>query len=101
MDFAVIGSEEFVMGFRLAGVKYVYAVGPEENESKLLELITNRSIGILAVDSEDISRVSSSARKKALDSISPVVVQVGGEEGDLREKVKSAIGVDLYKTERD
>lgn len=53
------------------------------------------------MDSEDISRVSSSARKKALDSISPVVVQVGGEEGDLREKVKSAIGVDLYKTERD
>ncbi len=101
MDFAVIGSEEFVMGFRLAGVKYVYAVKPEEYESKLLELITNRSIGILAVDSEDISRVSSSARKKALDSISPVVVQVGGEEGDLREKVKSAIGVDLYKTERD
>ncbi len=101
MDFAVIGSEEFVMGFRLAGVKYVYAVGPEEYESKLLELITNRSIGILAVDSEDISHVSSSARKKALDSISPVVVQVGGEEGDLREKVKSAIGVDLYKTERD
>ena len=101
MDFAVIGSEEFVMGFRLAGVKEVYAVEPEEYESKLLELITNRSIGILAVDSEAISRVSSSARKKALDSISPVVVQVGGEEGDLREKVKSAIGVDLYKTERD
>lgn len=101
MDFAVIGSEEFVMGFRLAGVKYVFAVAPEEYESKLLELLADRSIGILAVDSEDISRISTNARKKALDSISPVVVQVGGEEGDLREKVKSAIGVDLYKTERD
>ncbi|WP_400260227.1 V-type ATP synthase subunit F [Candidatus Methanomassiliicoccus intestinalis] len=101
MDFAVIGSEEFVMGFRLAGVKYIFTVEPEEYESKLLEIITDNSIGILAVDSEDISRISSSARKKALDSISPVVVQVGGEEGDLTEKVKRAIGVDLYKTERD
>ena len=36
-----------------------------------------------------------------MESISPVVVPVGGEEGDLREKVKRAIGVDLYKTERD
>jgi V/A-type H+-transporting ATPase subunit F len=101
MEFAVLGSEEFVLGFRLAGVRRVYAVPPKEMESKLLELIADNSIGILAMNSTDLSKVSASARRKALESISPVVIQVGGEEGDLREKVKRAIGVDLYKTERD
>ena len=101
MEFAVIGSEEFVLGFRLAGVQRVYAVQPSEMEDQLLKLVADSSIGILAVNSADLSKISANARKRALESISPVVVQVGGEEGDLREKVKRAIGVDLYKTERD
>jgi V/A-type H+-transporting ATPase subunit F len=33
-----------------------------------------------------------------MSSIAPVVVVVGKSEGDLRETVKRAIGVDLYKT---
>jgi V/A-type H+-transporting ATPase subunit F len=41
----------------------------------------------------------SNVRQKVLDSVQPVVVPVGRGETDLREKVKRAIGVDLYKTE--
>jgi V/A-type H+/Na+-transporting ATPase subunit F len=101
MEFAVIGSEEFVLGFRLAGVKRVYTVQPQDMDSKLLELIGDSSIGILALNATDLAKISPSVRRKVMESISPVVVPVGGEEGDLREKVKRAIGVDLYKTERD
>ncbi|WP_019178377.1 V-type ATP synthase subunit F [Methanomassiliicoccus luminyensis] len=101
MEFAVLGREEFVLGFRLAGVTRVYAVQPEGFEEAILSIIDDSSVGILAVDAKDLSRVSANTRRKALESISPVVIQVGGDEGDLREKVKSAIGVDLYKTERD
>ncbi len=101
MEFAVLGSEEFVLGFRLAGIRRVYTVQQQELEKKLLETIADSSIGILAINSEDLTKISPNVRKRALESISPVVVPVGGEEGDLREKVKRAIGVDLYKTERD
>lgn len=101
MEFAVIGSDEFVLGFRLAGIRRVYAVHPQEYEQKLLDLVTDPSVGILAINTTDLSKVSPGSRKRALESISPVVVPVGGEEGDLREKVRRAIGVDLYKTERD
>lgn len=101
MEFAVLGSEEFVLGFRLAGVRRIYAAQPDEMEPKLLDLINDSSIGILAVNSSEMSKVSANARRRAMESISPVIIQVGGEEGDLREKVKRAIGVDLYKTERD
>lgn len=100
MDIAVLGSEEFVLGFRLAGVKRVYAAAPKDYEQKIIELIGDSSIGVLAVDSADLERLPPLSRKKVLESIAPVVVPVGKGEGDLREKVKRAIGVDLYKTER-
>jgi V/A-type H+-transporting ATPase subunit F len=99
MDIAVLGSEEFVLGFRLAGVKRVYAA-PKDYEQKIIELIGDSSIGVLAVDSSDLENLTPLSRKKVLESIAPVVVPVGKGEGDLREKVKRAIGVDLYKTER-
>ncbi len=100
MEFAVIGSEDFVLGFRLAGVRRIYTVeNAEELEGQLPALLEDASIGILAINSSDLSKISASSRRKALENIVPVVVPVGGEEGDLREKVKRAIGVDLYKTE--
>lgn len=100
MEIAVLGSEEFVLGFRLAGIKRVYTAGPKDFEHKVLELIADSSLGILAINSSDLENLGALARRKVLDSIAPVVVPVGKGEGDLREKVKRAIGVDLYKTER-
>jgi len=87
-----------VLGFRLAGISRVYSVEPKDYERKILELLQDPSIGVLAVNSTDLEGLSGLARKKVLDSIAPVVVPVGKGEGDLREKVKRAIGVDLYKS---
>lgn len=101
MEIAVLGSEEFALGFRLAGLKRIYTVGPDDYEERLLGLLEDSSIGVLAIESSDLEYLSSSARNKAMESIAPVVVPVGVEEADLREKVKRAIGVDLYNTERD
>jgi V/A-type H+/Na+-transporting ATPase subunit F len=100
MDIAVLGSEEFVLGFRLAGVKRIYTMTSKDYEQKIVELIGDSSIGVLAIDSSDLDKLTPLNRKKVLESIAPVVVPVGKGEGDLREKVKRAIGVDLYKTER-
>ena len=100
MDIAVLGSDDFVLGFRLAGVKRIYSVPAKDFEEKVLELLADSSIGVLAVSSADLEGLTSVTRKKVLESIAPVVVPIGKGEGDLREKVKRAIGVDLYKTER-
>ncbi|MCL2712340.1 MAG: V-type ATP synthase subunit F [Methanomassiliicoccaceae archaeon] len=101
MEIAVIGSEEFVLGFRLAGLRRVFVATPENYEKKMLEAISAESVGILAVDSKDLQLLSPQIKQKVLDMIQPVVVPVGKDEGDLRERVKRAIGVDLYKTEDD
>ena len=99
MEIAVIGNDEFVLGFRLAGIRRVFVANSENYQEKMLEAMSQPTIGILAVDAKDLDNLSYQLRQKVMDSIQPVVVPVGGDDGDLREKVKRAIGVDLYKTE--
>ncbi|MDR1405065.1 MAG: V-type ATP synthase subunit F [Candidatus Methanoplasma sp.] len=99
MEIAVVGNEEFVLGFRLAGLKHVFVADGSNYQSVIGEAMSDTNIGILAVDAEDLSGLPYNVRAKIMDSIQPVVVPVGGDESDLREKVKRAIGVDLYKTE--
>ena len=98
MDIAVIGNEEFVLGFRLAGLRRVFVAHPEDYQERIIEAMQDPEVGILAVDGEDLKNLTSQMRAKVTDSISPVIVTVGGAGmGDLREKIKRAIGVDLYK----
>ena len=98
MDIAVIGNEEFILGFRLAGLRRVFVAHPEDYQERIIEAMQDPEVGILAVDGEDLKNLTPQMRAKVTDSISPVIVTVGGAGmGDLREKIKRAIGVDLYK----
>lgn len=99
MEIAVIGSEEFTLGFRLAGIRRVFVANADNYQDQMLEAMSQPTIGILAVDARDLANLNHIVRHRVMDSIQPVVVPVGGDESDLREKVKRAIGVDLYKTE--
>lgn len=99
MEIAVIGNEEFVLGFRLAGLRMVFVANEVNYQEKMLEAMGDPNVGILAVDAKDLSYLSHNVRNRVMDSIQPVIVPVGGDESDLREKVKRVIGVDLYKAE--
>ena len=98
MDIAVIGNEDFALGFRLAGIRRVFIANSENYLERIEEAMADPEIGILAVASDDLNYLPANVRGKITDSIQPVIVPVGGSGvGDLREKVKRAIGVDLYK----
>ena len=97
MDIAVIGSDEFVLGFRLAGLRRVFVANPENYQEVLLKAMEEPGIGVLAADGKDLDLLTPQVKTRVMDSIQPVVVPVGRGETDLREKVKRAIGVDLYK----
>ena len=99
MEIAVVGSEEFVLGFRLAGLKHVFVADESNYQNVITKAMADKNIGILAVDAGDLNHLPHNVRSKVLDSIQPVVVPVGGDESDLRERVRRVIGVDLYKTE--
>ncbi len=98
MEIAVIGSEEFVVGFRLAGIRKVYAVSPDKLLEKIVQVMDEPEVGILAVYTQDLERLPPQLRAKMMDSVDPVVIPVGLEEGDMRDKVRRAMGIDLYKS---
>ena len=77
----------------------MFVANSENYQEKILEALSQSTIGILAVDAKDLDNLSYTVRNRVMDSIQPVVVPVGGDESDLREKVKRVIGVDLYKSE--
>jgi V/A-type H+-transporting ATPase subunit F len=100
MEIAVIGSSEFVLGFRLAGIRRTYTT---ESDEKLVEYITrildDGTIGILVLQSKDMNRIPRRLQTTLENSVKPTVIAVGGEEGGLsmREKIKRSVGVDLWK----
>lgn len=98
MEIAVVGSEDFVVGFRLAGIKKVYGVPPEKLQETIASLMEQEDIGILAVHTTDLDSLPQHLRDKMMGSVDPVVIPVGEEEGDIRDKVRRAMGIDLYKT---
>lgn len=98
MEIAVIGSEKFVVGFRLAGIKKVYAVSPDNLLEKIVQVMDEPEVGILAVHTQDLERLPPQLRAKMMDSVDPVVIPVGLEEGDMRDKIRRAMGIDLYKS---
>ena len=50
MDIAVIGSDEFVLGFRLAGLRRVFVANKENYQEVLLMAMEEPDIGVLAAD---------------------------------------------------
>ena len=94
-----MGSPDFVVGFKLAGVRRVHETSAETVEGIVQEVLNNREIGILIISSKDMERFPASLRSRLIDSTSPVVIPVGLDKGDMRDKVRRAIGIDLYKGE--
>ncbi len=100
MEIAVIGSSEFIVGFRLAGVRKIYAAEDEEKLKKQIHNVLGDSeVGILVMDSRDMDRISQRLRTTLENSVKPTVIAIGVQEGgmSMRERIKRSVGVDLWK----
>ena len=99
MEIAVVGTPEFTLGFQLAGISHVHNSISDDDTSRILrELLEEKEVGIVVVDSEILTRMPERLRTRLSDSISPTVLGIGTEEDtSLRENIRKAIGVDLWK----
>ena len=95
---AVVGSNEFVVGFQLAGIKDVIEVtGNYFNELKNLK--NTKEIGIVVVDEKIIENLELHQRMEIEASVDPVFIPVSTkiEQDNLKGLIKKSIGVDLWK----
>ncbi|MFB6163978.1 MAG: V-type ATP synthase subunit F [Haloarculaceae archaeon] len=102
-EIAVVGSPEFTIGFRLAGVRKFHNVPEEAKDDELDEAVSaalsDDDVGIVVMHDEDMDHLSRSVRRSAETSVEPVLVTLGGGAGSggLREQIKRAIGIDLME----
>jgi V/A-type H+-transporting ATPase subunit F len=99
LEIAVVGTQEFTLGFQLAGISHIHNTSSDEEVSTVLrELLNEKEVGIIVVDSKILARMPERLRNRLSDSISPTVLGIGTEEDtSLRENIRKAIGVDLWK----
>ena len=99
MEIAVVGSPAFTLGFQLAGVSNLH--NPESDDdlhAALRSLLNSKNVGIVVVDSAVMATVSDRLRDQLSASVSPTVLGIGTEEDTtLRDTIRKAIGVDLWK----
>ena len=99
MELAVIGSQEFTLGFQLAGISNIY--NPENDDqmsSQLKSLLNSKEVGIIVIDSSIMTTLPERLRDQLSASVTPTVLGIGTEEDTtLRDTIRKAIGVDLWK----
>ena len=99
MEIAVVGQLEFTLGFQLAGVENLYNPSDDEEMTDILRSLLNQAeVGVVVVDNYDLLRLPERLRMQLSESVTPTVLGIGTEEDNtLRESIKSALGVDLWK----
>ncbi len=92
MEIAVIGHNDFVIGFRLAGIRKIYDTTSDNIEEKIQSLLKDKTVGILVIHNEDLKKLSPHMQKVLDDSVEPTVIAIGGkgESTNLREKIKQS-----------
>jgi V/A-type H+-transporting ATPase subunit F len=99
MEIAFIGGSDSVLGFNLAGIKKSFAADTEDQlVSKINEVIADPKVGILVLRQADYNRLPKRLQEQLSELNRPTVISIGTEHStEMREKIKRAIGVDLWK----
>jgi len=70
----------------------------DEMTSVMKSLLNEKEIGVIVIDNSDLLLLPERLRVQLSESITPTVLGIGTEEDNtLRESIKSALGVDLWK----
>lgn len=97
---AVIGDPDFTIGFMLAGIVDIYEVTSDDEIVKAVEDALKRDdIGVVIIRQEYLQKLPPVLRGEIDERVEPTFVSVGRTGGveEIREKIRKAIGVDLWK----
>lgn len=98
MEIAVVGNDDFITGFALAGVRYYFTAETNLDE-KVEEALKYNEIGVLVMEEEQFQSLNPKTRKSLEKLVKPVLVLISekGKETNIRELIKRSLGVDLWK----
>ena len=95
MEVAVIGKEDFCLGFRLTGINKVF----ETNEPKeaISEVRTDQSVGIVIFDENLLEKLDTDEKESLEASLRPIYINLSTQasEDSLNKMIRKSIGVEL------
>jgi len=109
MDLGVVGGSEFTLGFMLAGIKKIFTLETNKEETKeaakieaekiIENLLSQKETGIIIIDDHFLHALDERMREKVERSVRPVFVPVSTEASQetLRKMIIKSIGVDLMR----
>ena len=99
MEIGVIGRGMFTTGFRLVGVHKWFSVDNEINSEKAVNMaLEDKNIGVLVIHDTEWQELEEKTQVKLSNSVSPTVIAIGsGVDDTLRERIRTAVGIDLWK----
>ncbi|WEL19691.1 V-type ATP synthase subunit F [Candidatus Nanohalococcus occultus] len=94
-DIAVIGSDDFTVGFELAGVREIY--DDKNYKQQIQELVDRDDIGIVVTEQDLLEQMPGRIQNRVESSVSPVVVALSedAEDSNLQEQIRKVIGADI------
>ena len=94
---AVVGTEQFTIGFRLAGIRKIWVAQDDGLEGAVQQAIDDEDVSILVMETGSLQVLEARFRSRVVASVKPTLVAVGrDEDNSLRDKIKQAVGVDLW-----
>lgn len=96
MELAVIGKEDFCLGFSLAGVRNIFET--ESPADALKKVSGDPEVGVVVFDESLLERLDEFEKARLEGSVRPVFVMLSikEESGALKKMIKKSIGVELW-----
>lgn len=96
MEIAVIGKENFCLGFSLAGIRNIFET--ESPAEAITKVINDQDVGVVVVDESLMDRLDEFEKTKLEASVRPVFITLSlKEESDtIKKMIKKSIGVELW-----
>ena len=100
MRLFVLGDEQAVLGFSLAGVGGQAAATPDEVQAGLRQVLDDPDIGILLITADAARMARQEVDRLKLEAALPLILEIPDSEGvtaefSIREFISQAIGVSL------
>ena len=81
------------------GVHKWFSVDNEINSEKAVNMaLEDKNIGVLVIHDTEWQELEEKTQVKLSNSVSPTVIAIGsGVDDTLRERIRTAVGIDLWK----
>ena len=96
MELAVIGREDFCLGFSLAGIRNIFET--ENPAEAIIKVMEDQEMGVVVIDESLMDKLDEFEKAKIEASVRPVFMMLSlKEESDaLKKMIKKSIGVELW-----